>query len=99
MAYCVYVLVNPEGKTYVGQTGDLDRRVAQHNDPEFRLTLHTKRHRGPWRLLYSEKCGTRSAAMKREKQLKSGGGRRYIRELIGDGAHEPRGAESSRGGC
>jgi len=29
----VYVLVNPEGKTYVGQTADLERRLAEHNDP------------------------------------------------------------------
>jgi len=83
MAFFVYVLLNPQGKTYVGQTADIERRVAQHNDPQCRLTLHTKRHIGPWRLLHSEEFSTRSAAMRREKELKSGKGRDWIqRELL-----------------
>ena len=83
MAFFVYVLLNPQGKTYVGQTADIERRVAQHNDPQCRLTLHTKRHIGPWRLLHSEEFSTRSAAMRREKELKSGKGRVWIqRELL-----------------
>ena len=47
MAYHVYVLLNPDGKTYIGQTNDLERRLAQHNEPDFRGTLHTQRHQGP----------------------------------------------------
>jgi len=83
MAFFVYVLLNPQGKTYVGQTADIERRVAQHNDPQCRLTLHTKRHIGPWRLLHTEEFSTRSAAMRREKELKSGKGRDWIqRELL-----------------
>jgi len=83
MGFFVYVLLNPPGKTYVGQTADIERRVAQHNDPQCRLTLHTKRHIGPWRLLHSEEFSTRSAAMRREKELKSGKGRDWIqRELL-----------------
>jgi len=42
MAFFVYVLLNPQGKTYVGQTADLDRHVNRHNDIQRRLTLHTK---------------------------------------------------------
>jgi putative endonuclease len=86
MVYSVYVLLNPDGKTYVGQTNDLDRRLAQHNDPLYRGTLHTKRHRGPWSILHTEVFSSRSAAMKREKVLKSGKGREFIAEL-------------KRGGC
>ena len=82
MPYHVYVLVSETtGKTYVGQTQDLTRRLEEHNDPDCVGTLHTKRHVGPWRLLYSESCSTRSAAMKREKQLKSGSGREFVRSL------------------
>ena len=69
MAYIVYVLLNPEGKTYVGQTADLNRRLAQHNDPDCRLAMHAKRHAGPWRLLHFESCASRSAAMLREKEV------------------------------
>ena len=39
-----YVLVSEStGKTYVGQTEDLRRRIEEHNDPNNRRTLHTKR--------------------------------------------------------
>jgi putative endonuclease len=82
MAFFVYVLSNPQGKTYVGQTADIVRRVAQHNDPDCRLTLHTKRHAGPWRLLHSEKFPSRSAAMCRERERKSGKGREWIRRVL-----------------
>jgi predicted GIY-YIG superfamily endonuclease len=84
VAFYVYVLLNPGGQTYVGQTNDLQRRLQQHNDPDCALTLHTKRRPGPWRVLYSEACASRSAAMKRESQLKSGGGRRFIESLLSD---------------
>ena len=82
MSYYVYVLVNPEGKTYVGQTQDLSQRIAQHNDPDFHGTLHTKRHRGPWQLIHRQEVASRSEAMRRERQLKSGGGRRFVRSLL-----------------
>ena len=82
MAFFVYVLLNLEGKTYVGQTTDVPRRLLQHNDPDCRLTLHTKRHPGPWKLLHSEQFSTRAAAMRRERELKTGKGRDWIREVL-----------------
>jgi len=84
MSYFVYVLINPEKKIYIGQTTDLQRRLAEHNEPDFRGTLHTKRHKGPWKIMYTEECLTRSEAMKREKQLKSFKGREYIRQYINE---------------
>ena len=82
MAFFVYILLNSKGETYVGQTTDLERRLAQHNDPHCRLTLHTKRHAGPWLLLHSEEFPSRSAAMRREKELKSGKGRDWIHQVL-----------------
>ncbi len=82
MAFFTYVLLNPRGEIYVGQTADLERRLAQHNDPDNRLTLHTKRRAGPWRLIHSEEFSSRSAAMRREKELKSGKGREWIRRRL-----------------
>ena len=82
MPLFVYVLLNPEGKTYVGQTADLKQRLVQHNDPDCRLTLHTKRHAGPWRLLHFEELPSRSAAVCRERELKSGKGREWIRRVL-----------------
>jgi predicted GIY-YIG superfamily endonuclease len=34
----VYILMNPAGSTYVGQTADLEQRLIQHNDPNCRFT-------------------------------------------------------------
>jgi putative endonuclease len=82
--YYVYILLNPQGETYVGQTDDIQRRLEQHNDPDYKGSLHTKRHRGPWVLLHSEEYQTRADAMSREKELKTGTGRDWIiRTLLG----------------
>ncbi len=78
----VYVLINPNGNTYVGQTQTLDIRLTQHNDPAYRGTLHTKRWPGPWRLLHRENLPDRSHAMRREKELKTGKGRDFIKQLL-----------------
>ena len=80
--YFVYVLINPQGKIYIGQTSNLQRRLEQHNDPDCKLTLYTKRHPGPWKLVYYETYRTRAMAMKREKQLKSGKGREWLHKEI-----------------
>jgi putative endonuclease len=60
----------------------LGRRLSQHNDPSYRGTLHTKRHAGPWRLVYHEECQTRREAMRRERELKSSRGRDWIRQYL-----------------
>ena len=75
-------MVNPHKEIYIGQTNNLSCRLAEHNDTNCRLTLHTKRHTGPWRLIHSENYSTRSEAMRREKQLKSSRGRAWIRSLM-----------------
>ncbi|MDD5088882.1 MAG: GIY-YIG nuclease family protein [bacterium] len=80
--YYVYILANPRYETYVGQTNDLVRRLAQHNDSTFRGTLHTKRRPGPWRLIHQEEFPTRQEAMRRERGLKTGRGREWIKQLM-----------------
>jgi putative endonuclease len=81
--YYVYVLKSlSTGKHYTGQTADLEKRLQFHNDPANRLTLHTKRNPGPWVLVYHEECPDRSAAMAREKYLKSGAGREYLKAKL-----------------
>ncbi len=77
--FYVYVIQNQRGEIYIGHTSDLERRLAQHNDPDYRGTLHTKRHPGPWRLVRQESFATRREAMERERQLKSSRGREWIR--------------------
>jgi putative endonuclease len=79
--YTVYAIYNRNaGKTYVGQTEDIERRLHQHNKHAFKG--YTARFLGEWELIYSESVATRSEALKREKQLKSGNGRAYIKTYI-----------------
>jgi putative endonuclease len=65
----VYVLGSRrdnDRRTYVGWTTELKRRLAQHN-----AGRGAKSTRGRnWVLLYSERCETRSDAMRREWHIK-----------------------------
>jgi putative endonuclease len=82
-SWFVYVLRNPDGKIYIGQTDHVPHRLYQHNDPIHTLTRTTKRLRGPWELVYSEAATSRSAALSREKALKSGQGRAWFKRHLG----------------
>ncbi len=82
MKYFVYILQNPEGKLYIGQTNNLERRIEEHNNPNYTKSYYTKRIKGPWKLIYKEEYNTRSEAMLRERYLKSGTGRRWIKKNI-----------------
>jgi putative endonuclease len=82
MTFWVYVLVNPQKDIYIGQTRQLEIRLAQHNDPECRGTLHTKRRPGPWRLVHQEQFDTRGDAIRRERELKGSRGRAWIRQQL-----------------
>jgi putative endonuclease len=79
MIYFVYVLRNPDGKIYIGQTADITIRLQQHNDPGNKFTRTTKRFRGPWKIVYSEELPSRAAALARERALKSGRGRAWLK--------------------
>jgi len=46
--FYVYILENPQGRFYVGQTDDLDRRLAEHNDPTHNASKYTTRNKDPW---------------------------------------------------
>jgi putative endonuclease len=78
--FTVYVLFSPaHNKTYVGFTSNLAERLKSHNDLGHKGW--TLRYR-PWQLLYSETFTTKKAAMAREKALKSGQGRAFIKVLL-----------------
>ena len=83
MPFWVYALYSAEhDKLYVGETSDLMDRFNSHN--ELATKGWTVRYR-PWVLLYSEECADRSHARRREKQLKSGAGREFLRSLLHTG--------------
>jgi len=78
MGFTVYVLRNAEGRIYVGQTADLERRLTQHNDGD----SHWVGSRGPWELVVSEHYPTRADAMRRERALKTGRLNQELRRAI-----------------
>jgi putative endonuclease len=74
MIYYVYIIYSATAdRYYIGQTNDFERRIEEHNLREGRYTSG----KGPWKLVYKEECDSRSAAVRREKFLKSGKGREY----------------------
>lgn len=77
--YLTYVLYSKKyDKIYIGQTNNVERRLVEHNSGKHRFT---KRYI-PWSVVHTEKFNTRSEAMKRERQLKSHQGRKYVREEL-----------------
>jgi len=77
----VYVLQNPAGRFYIGQTENLEQRIERHNQPGPSMGKYTLKN-GPWKLVWSERHPTRSSAMLREKQIKSMKSARWIRENL-----------------
>lgn len=81
--FYVYVIYNKEAsKYYIGQTEDIDIRLRQHNNHTFKS--YTSRFPGEWELIYKESVATRSEALRREKGLKSGRGREFIKTILGN---------------
>ncbi len=77
--FIVYILKSVNfGCRYVGSTGDLKQRLSQHNEG---LARYTKGRR-PWELIYFEEYSTRAEAMRREKFLKSGRGRKELDKIL-----------------
>ena len=79
--FYVYAIYNPRyDKIYIGQTAELERRIAEHSS--HRIKGFTAKFQGEWKLIYHESCSTRSEALQREKQLKSAKGREYVKQYI-----------------
>jgi putative endonuclease len=77
----VYVLQSEvDGDFYTGSTPDLNRRVKRHNDGEVAST----RHRRPLKLIYYEASFSKRDAIARERYLKTGMGKRYLRNRLKD---------------
>jgi putative endonuclease len=86
LSYTVYILKSDStSQFYIGHTDNLERRISEHNDPSCERTQYTKRHRGPWKCVYTERYETRSLAITREKQIKDKKSRKYIEYLIANG--------------
>lgn len=80
MSFFVYAIKSElDGRIYVGFSSDAEKRLIQHNSGK---TKSTKGFR-PWQLIYTEIVPDRISARNREKYLKSGVGKEFLKSLIG----------------
>ncbi len=75
MFFYVYVLESlKDGNKYIGYTGNLKRRIKEHNAGYNFSTEFRK----PFKLIYFEGCLTEKDAKRRELYLKTTQGRRFL---------------------
>lgn len=67
MSAFVYIVECRDGTFYTGWTNDLEKRLAAHNDGS---GAKYTRGRGPVKLVYSEECASKGAALSRELAIK-----------------------------
>jgi putative endonuclease len=79
MLYFTYVLKSSiDDKLYIGWTISIKNRLKQHNSGK----VYATKYRRPLKLIYYEACLHKELAIKREKQLKTGFGRKYLNNRI-----------------
>jgi len=78
MHYTYVLLSIRDGRWYTGATGDLRARVEDH----LKGRVESTRSRRPLRLIYYEACLSGADARRRERYLKTGKGKRYLRRRL-----------------
>lgn len=67
----MYILRCSDDSLYTGITTDIERRVKEHNGDIAKAGAKCTRARRPVTLVYQESADSRSAACKREHQIKA----------------------------
>ncbi len=79
MVYYVYVLLSEKDNLfYTGYTNNVENRVIEHN----KGAVNSTKKRAPFKLIYYEACLNQQDATRREKYLKSGNGKIYLRNRL-----------------
>lgn len=77
--YIVYLLKSFKDKSwYIGYTTNLKKRIESHNKKENKST----KNKVPWEIIYFEAYINKMDALGREKFLKSGAGRRFLKKQL-----------------
>jgi len=77
--FYTYVIQSKKSKQwYTGSTKDLRKRLNQHNKKQSTWTKTGV----SWKLIYYEACLNEEDARSREKYLKSGIGKRYLKNRL-----------------
>ena len=78
MKYYCYILYSPAtGRTYIGISSDVEKRLKEHNAGR---SGYSKKYK-PWVLISTESYKDRQEARVREKYFKSSTGRKKIAKL------------------
>ncbi len=78
--YYVYLIESAIDKSwYIGSTSNLRERINQHNEGGGGRTTRLKL---PWKFIYGEIYLNKADALGREKFLKSGSGRKYLKKQL-----------------
>ena len=78
MQYTYVIRSKKNGYLYTGYTADLRKRFKEHNSGKHGFT----KNRGSYELIYYEACHDENDAKSREKYLKSGQGKRYLKNRL-----------------
>ena len=77
--FYLYILQSEKtGRFYTGSTGNVERRVQEHNSGQTKST----RTGSPWTLIYSEPFESRSEAVRMEREIKRWKSAVMIRQYI-----------------
>lgn len=77
--FYTYVLISKKDrKFYSGYTEDLRNRLKEHTEGK----VDSTKHRKPLELVYYEACLNQEDAIRRERTLKSGRGKTYIKKRL-----------------
>ena len=80
MSYYVYVLENRHDKSwYTSFTENIKQRLINHNSGR---GGNTTKRKGGWKLIYCEIYINKQDAIGREKFLKSGSGKKYLKKQL-----------------
>ena len=85
MSYYTYILFSGScNRYYVGQTQNLEKRLARHNAGHVKSTKACR----PWSIIWSKAFDSRSEAFQLESKLKSFKKRDYLMKWIEEHSEE-----------
>jgi len=78
MHYVYVIRSAKDDGLYIGYSANLRTRLGQHK----RGAATSTSYRGPWKLIYYEAYQEQADALGRERYLKSGAGRKFLRSQL-----------------
>ena len=78
MFYVYIIQSKQDGRWYTGSANNLRKRFKEHNNNK----VFSTKGKGPFELIYYEGCINEQDARAREKYLKSGMGKRYLKNRL-----------------